>query len=329
MQLIRNERCPMCGEDFAPNRIGRIRECEYQTVEDEFEVHQCRGCETVMMDPRPTESSFPIIYPDDYYAYKLDEEDSTEREGFVQKLFYEVLKRSKEQCMLAHVTIPTDRPLRVLDIGCGIGSQLDFLKKMYPDAETWGCDFSEAAIARVNRNGHNGVLGRFEEQDFPEGHFDLILSMHVVEHVGEPDAFVREAARLLNPAGVLVLATPNIDSWDFKLLKGRHWGGYHTPRHWYLYSRRSFEALAARLRLKVVGFRPYTLSSFWVVSCNSIARDALGKKFADAVFPGVGVLKGGLYSFFLLSFFAAFERGLLAVTGKGNAMWITLQRGEA
>lgn len=100
----------------------------------------------------------------------------------------------------------------------------------------------------------------------------------------------------------------------------------HTPRHWYIFNLKSFKALSDRVGFKIVDWTPYTLSSFWVVSCHSIARDILGKKVASTIFPPVEVMKGGIYPFFLLSFFAAFERLLLLATGKGNAMWITIRR---
>jgi 2-polyprenyl-3-methyl-5-hydroxy-6-metoxy-1,4-benzoquinol methylase len=328
--LFSNKYCPMCKSPFENNLVGRVRECEYETTDQFFEMHQCKLCETVTLNPRPTEKDLNAIYPDNYYSYNMDmnkQDSKTGNKSFVQGIFFNIMKRNMKKQILTHVSAPIDRPIRILDIGCGVGSQLDNFKIFYPSAETWGVDFGEQAILRARQRGHKAMRGRFEDIEFPENYFDIIISIHVIEHVSEPDIFVEKALRLLNKDGVLTLATPNTDCWDYKFLKKKHWGGYHTPRHWYIFNIHSFKALANRLGFKLVNWAPYTLSSFWVVSCHSVVRSLLGKKIAGIIFPPVKIMKGGLYSFLLLSFFAVFERTILFLTGKANSMWVTIKRG--
>ena len=287
------------------------------------------NCETIALDPRPTENDLDTIYPEDYYSFNSDLDKAnvtTGKKSFVQMLFFQVIRRNIKKHVVKYVEIPKDRPIRILDIGCGVGGQLDNLKAFFADAETWGVDFGEEAVKRVKERGHKGYLGRFEDLDFPENYFDIIVSYHVIEHVSEPDVFIAKALRLLNDNGVLTLATPNIDSLDFKMFKKRHWGGYHTPRHWYLYNINSFRILAKRLNFQIVDWKPYTLSSFWVVTCNSIVTDMMGKKIANTIFPPVKIMYGGFYAFVLLSFFGVLERVLLLLTGKGNAMTVNIEK---
>lgn len=324
-----NQVCPICQSAFVPNRIGRVRECEYDSTTELFDVHQCRVCDTVALDPRPSEEDLHTIYPPHYYAFDVNlnkDPRSTSTERFTQRLFRSIRLANIKNNVLRHAHPEGDRPLRVLDVGCGVGSQLDNIREVQPTAETWGVDFGADAVAKAAARGHRTVAARFEDADLPEGYFDIVYALHVIEHVGEPDEFVERALTLLRPGGVLVLATPNIDCWDFWLLKRRHWGGYHTPRHWYLFNRKSFEVLGRRLGLPVVDWTPYTLSSFWVVSCNSIARDLCGNWIANKLFPPVQIMKGGVYPLFLVCFFAALSRMLLLVTGTGNAMWVTFRK---
>ena len=79
--------------------------------------------------------------------------------------------------------------------------------------------------------------------------------MHVIEHVAEPDLFVSKALELLNTEGALVLATPNTDCVDFQIFGKQHWGGYHTPRHWYLFEKKSFDFLVERLDCNLIEFQ--------------------------------------------------------------------------
>jgi SAM-dependent methyltransferase len=47
-----------------------------------------------------------------------------------------------------------------------------------------------------------------EQLEFPDGHFDLILCNHVLEHVGQPERALAEFRRCLTPKGVLIAQTP-------------------------------------------------------------------------------------------------------------------------
>jgi 2-polyprenyl-6-hydroxyphenyl methylase/3-demethylubiquinone-9 3-methyltransferase len=42
-----------------------------------------------------------------------------------------------------------------------------------------------------------------------QARFDLVLNMEVIEHVAEPGRYLRDCARLLNPGGLMILATLN------------------------------------------------------------------------------------------------------------------------
>jgi hypothetical protein len=43
-----------------------------------------------------------------------------------------------------------------------------------------------------------------------------------------------------------VIVTDNTDALDFKIFKGGYWGGYHFPRHWNLFNRKSLTKLAGK-----------------------------------------------------------------------------------
>jgi SAM-dependent methyltransferase len=47
-----------------------------------------------------------------------------------------------------------------------------------------------------------------EKMQFPDGHFDLIICNHVLEHVANPEVAISELARCLKPDGFLIAQTP-------------------------------------------------------------------------------------------------------------------------
>jgi ubiquinone/menaquinone biosynthesis C-methylase UbiE len=100
------------------------------------------------------------------------------------------------------------RPARVLDIGCGTGRLLAAAAARWPEAEMIGID-PAAEMLRVAR----GKLPRAvltvaaaEELPCPTGSIDLVLSTTSFGHWRDQPAGLREVARVLTPAGLLVLA---------------------------------------------------------------------------------------------------------------------------
>jgi 2-polyprenyl-3-methyl-5-hydroxy-6-metoxy-1,4-benzoquinol methylase len=104
---------------------------------------------------------------------------------------------------------------QILDLGCGSGALLERLASMGYRQLT-GVDIlppdSTAAIRYEQAD-----LDQFR-LDAPDGSFDLVLAVEVIEHIENPGLFLAELARLLKPGGLALLTTPNLHSAQAKLL---------------------------------------------------------------------------------------------------------------
>jgi 2-polyprenyl-3-methyl-5-hydroxy-6-metoxy-1,4-benzoquinol methylase len=60
--------------------------------------------------------------------------------------------------------------------------------------------------------------------------YDVIALWHVIEHLPNPWVTLDAIVASLNPGGVLVIAAPNPDAFQFKIL-GRYWPHVDAPRH--------------------------------------------------------------------------------------------------
>jgi len=324
--------CVVCGEKAPGKKIGSVREHEYlESTDMEFPVYRCENCGLVYLYPRPDVSELNVIYPKTYYSYNIimNAPDKNEKKSFVQKLWFKIQNRGYKKRIVKYLkSIPSDRPLRVLDIGCGVGHQLDNVKSLLPDCETYGIEIQEIAAEKAKKRGHTVYLGRFEDIDLPKNYFDVIFSIHVIEHVARPDLFMKKSLDILTDNGVVMYETPNTDCLDFYFLKRKHWGGYHPPRHWYLFNIKPFRKLAERFNAEIYGYGAYTMSNFWSWSFHSLFLRIFGRKIADFLFPPVKILYGGLQSFIILSYFAVLERILLFFTGKANSLWVTFGKSK-
>lgn len=63
--------------------------------------------------------------------------------------------------------------------------------------------------------------------------YDVIALWHVIEHVPDPWTLLRHIAMALAPGGIAVIAAPNPDAWQFRVM-GSRWPHLDAPRHLYL-----------------------------------------------------------------------------------------------
>ncbi|MFB0612234.1 bifunctional 2-polyprenyl-6-hydroxyphenol methylase/3-demethylubiquinol 3-O-methyltransferase UbiG [Aurantiacibacter poecillastricola] len=98
-----------------------------------------------------------------------------------------------------------------LDVGCGAGLLCEPLARL--GAEVTGVDASpentQAAAAHADGAGLDIRYIPGELGSAGLGHFDLVTSMEVIEHVEDKQAFVVQLAAHLAPEGLMVLSTPN------------------------------------------------------------------------------------------------------------------------
>jgi SAM-dependent methyltransferase len=119
---------------------------------------------------------------------------------------------------------------RLLEVGCGLGHLLAWLTDRY---QVVGTDVNPWALEEARRNVPQGQFLQLSAQDMgplEDSSFQIVIAKHVVEHLPEPEQALGEFSRLLAPGGLLLLATPNLDS-PMRERKKERWIGYQDPTH--------------------------------------------------------------------------------------------------
>jgi SAM-dependent methyltransferase len=256
--------CCICETDDAtPIAVGE--DFEYRTSEDTFLAMRCNNCGLVYLNPRPSLDELSRIYPQNYHAFEFNEE----RFGFV----YKVRRRLEARRMLSWCRDLGD-DARIIDVGCGDGFHLRLLRDFgKPGWKLEGVDSDDRAVMAAVRDGLQVHQGTVEQLELPEASYDLALLIQTIEHVADPPAVLRAVRSLLKPGGTLVIVTDNTDSPDFRFFKGRHWGGYHFPRHWNLFNDESLRALAGKVEMEVDSLSTIVSPVNWVYSIRNTLVD--------------------------------------------------------
>ena len=115
------------------------------------------------------------------------------------------------------------RPRAVLDHGCGTARYFDTLRAAFPDAAITGCDVSAVAVQHAQERRPEGAFLVMDGERIPvgDGAVDLLLSVEVLEHVGDVARAVEEIGRVLRPGGVAVISTPCANRWSLEWAMNR------------------------------------------------------------------------------------------------------------
>lgn len=223
------QRCIACGHET-------FRKA-FDSVEPGFSVAVCRRCGLGRTEPPAAEIG--AWYPESYYG----------RENVRFNPLFEYLTRRfrKRRAAVLHNRVPRGP---VLDVGCGRGFILSYLKRL--GYEPHGLEFSDTAAWHARHVLNLDVaVGDLVTAKLPEDHYHAVIFWHSLEHVADPAQALARARRLLKTGGLLAVAAPNFDSLQARLF-GRRWFHLDVPRHYYHLSPRTLGALLGRQHLRVV-----------------------------------------------------------------------------
>ncbi len=236
---------------------------EYATCSNQFEIRRANDCPLLFVFPQPAAEALPVIYPKDYIPFRFNELNGVVRwaRDFIQRGKARALNRLAENTG------------KILDVGTGSGMLLRLLARVRGDrSNLWANDFSEGIIAPLVQEGFPALVGPAESLETPE-RFRVICLNQVLEHLQNPVRVVERLATMLEDGGYLFIETPSTDGRDSRLFQRRYWGGYHIPRHFWLFNEESLRQLLAGTGLEVVEVRYLCSPAFWIQSLHHALLD--------------------------------------------------------
>ncbi len=131
---------------------------------------------------------------------------------------------------------------KVLDIACGVGYGSAVLAEVAKVGHVTGVDLSEEAldVARQRYARPNITFVQGDCMTYRGDPVETIVSLETVEHLPEPEKFIRRIAEQLLSQGTLIASVPVTPSMDF------------NPYHLHDFTPRRFEALMRSAGLQVV-----------------------------------------------------------------------------
>lgn len=268
--------CPLCGSDknaLAFKAIDNWRSVA-QWNGHEFRYVSCKHCQLVYLNPKATPESLAQYYGENYISHTSAQgfdPSSAEAPPIIdsggrkvvsflsmvkewmylnrwsggggasrkKRMFLSLLKSIRS--INAEPLFFFGRGKIALDYGCGIGGYVNSMK-----ANGWrsiGFDLSKRAVAKAV--GYSGVIaGVSNAENIPlkNDSVDVVTMNHVLEHLENPAAVVKDVFRILKPGGAFMLSVPNAASAAMAIEK-KYWIGADAPRHIVIWSPASISRL--------------------------------------------------------------------------------------
>lgn len=236
--------CPICPADTVACDYLKCPDRFRSPAFDNYSLDVCSGCGLIYLSPRPAPDLLGAHHSQAGYDPFLS---LSAKPSLRERLFLasrSLMLRWKRR--LIRKILPNGG--RLLDIGCGAGEFLDAVRNV---AQVEGVE-PDLAAARFGAEHfglkiHNGLL---EQAPLAEESFDVVTMWHALEHVPKPLETLQRIKRILKPSGWLLIAVPNIASFDAKFY-GSHWVALDAPRHLWHFSPDTLDRIS-----KLAGFAP-------------------------------------------------------------------------
>ena len=233
-QVIRHVNCNLCGADNFDVLFEKSRRLAHRVV-------RCKHCGLMYANPQEWVDCLQMGGAGWAGTFEPDGDDR----AYFQKVNAQLADYAKALDVLNEYC---PHKGRLLEIGCGPGLLLAHARSQGWDVVGLEPDPRFANYARAHY-GFELIEALLPQARAPDGAFDAVLLLHVIEHMPDPLADLREARRLLKPGGMLVVETPRFDSFMFKLLGKRERSLNNWPGHIYF-----FTVPTLRRLLKIAGF---------------------------------------------------------------------------
>ncbi len=219
--------CPYC-EGVSVHLLSSL-DVNRRSTPDSFDYYKCSGCDLIFLDPRPDDMSpfYKNIYtPIPETLSQLRAIAKTEEYRMEPILKYKKCGKLLEIGPWIGIFSCNAKDAGFAVTAIEMDPQcVDFLRNV-------------VGVQAVQSSDPAAAMNAMDQT------FDVIALWHSLEHLPNPWVVLQKAAERLAPGGILLIAVPNIESYEFSVLNAA-WMHLDAPRHLFFYTARSLEKLCS------------------------------------------------------------------------------------
>ena len=205
-------------------------------------ILRCANCGHARADLRLSDEELLALYDRNYFCGGEYDDYAADQE-VLQKNFRARLRALRR-------FLRPERHRRLMEIGSAYGFFLDVARADFASMQGFEIAASGARHAREKLN-LDVVQADFLNYDLGGRQYDVVCLWDTIEHLRDPQAYLRKISQSLASGALLALTTGDIESLNARLRKGR-WRLLHPPTHLHYFSGRSLSRLLADCGFEVI-----------------------------------------------------------------------------
>ena len=258
MKLILDT-CLACG---SPNIKEYLHtEAMMHTGNTQHKFDRCEDCKLVILNPRVAPDELGEYYKSYYLPYRGDKAWGK----YADMVAKDQSKIDDARLATLEKYTTITQHTQVIDIGCGKPTFLNNVFQKHK-SQCRGTDFSDNGwktdIAAYNQlDLHHGLPSELPVKEYA----DIITMWHYLEHDYHPTETLQDILKHCKSDTKIIIEVPDHDG-DSRIKYGKHWSGYHTPRHIGLYTINNMKMLLDRSGWNTIdSYRYGTLDPYTLV----------------------------------------------------------------
>lgn len=231
--------CKICkSKEMEINYFGYIRNGKVgNSTTEKVSMYKCKNCNTMWHDDN---KDYNVYYESEEYRQSL--EGTSKIENFYRMHDAESADKFK------YTGTEIFRNKIVADIGCGGGAFLDYINSVAK--EVIAIEPSTIYQTAMKKRGFKVYSYAKDALKDWKDKIDVIVSFDCIEHVEDPEEFVKEAFELLSENGTALIGTPT-DAPIMRELLGETYESFlFSTQHPWVLSEQSFQVIAQHIGIK-------------------------------------------------------------------------------
>ncbi len=169
-----------------------------------YRLVKCKNCELIFSNPILNEEKIDSLYLKSGFNYDCESE-------YLKKTYFKYFKK--------YLQVQDIKNKKILEIGCGNGFFLEELKKN-GIKNVYGIEPGQESVKKANAKIKNNIkVDILRKTLFPKSSFDIILCFHTLDHIPDPNEFLKIAYDLLKKNGKVFFIVHDTNGLSVKLLK--------------------------------------------------------------------------------------------------------------
>lgn len=204
----------------------------------------CRKCRLILQNPQPVFEALDNRYDEEYFQYEQNNDS----------LFFDLMLKGLEDVGFTPSAHRFGYNPAFLDIGCATGLLVKHMQDTgWISKGVELCGPAAEYGARVR--GVDIFSGTVEQAAYPDQSFHVVHCSHLIEHLNDPEVFMKEIFRILKPGGLFFCVTPNADGLQARIFQEK-WRSAIAD-HMFLFSRRTLKRLITNEKMSIEAIKTW------------------------------------------------------------------------